>query len=298
MRARGATFALLVFLWAGPAAGADAPADPRTVERGRYLATAANCIGCHTEPGGPDYAGGRSLKTPFGTFHGPNITPHPEAGIGGWSDEDFLRALKRGVSPDGHPYYPAFPYTSFSGIADADALAIKAFLFSLPPSDRPSRPHELSFPYSVRLALWPWRWLFFDPDPAGPPASASVEIARGAYLVDALGHCGECHTPRNRLGAMDPDRRLAGTTDGPEGEKVPNITPDPQTGIGRWSRQDVVRVLETGLLPDFDAVGGPMGEVVRATSKLEAADRAAIAAYLETLPPIPNPRAPATRPDF
>ena len=137
-----------------PAAGQSAP-DPALVERGRYLATAANCVGCHTEAGGTDYAGGRALKTPFGTFYGPNITPHPQAGIGAWSDEDFLRALKRGVSPEGHPYYPAFPYTSFAGIADEDALAIKAFLFSLPPSDRHSRTHDLSFPYSVRLTLWP-----------------------------------------------------------------------------------------------------------------------------------------------
>jgi mono/diheme cytochrome c family protein len=280
-----------------PAPGQSAP-DPGLVERGRYLATAANCVGCHTEPGGTGYAGGRALKTPFGTFYGPNITPHPQAGIGAWSDEDFLRALKRGVSPEGHAYYPAFPYTSFAGISDQDALAIKAFLFSLPPSDRQSRAHDLSFPYSVRLTLWPWRWLYFEPDPPAAAADAPPELRRGAYLVEALGHCGECHTPRNWLGARDQDRKLAGNTDGPEGDKVPNITPDPETGLGSWSSEDVIRVLESGLLPDFDAVGGAMGEVVKSTSKLTPEDRAAIAAYLATLPAVANDKAKATQPDF
>lgn len=296
VRAGSAGLALLGLISITPAWAAEP--DPQTVERGRYLATAANCVSCHTEPGGAEYAGGRALKTPFGTFFGPNITAHLEAGIGRWSDEDFLRALKQGIGPTGHPYYPAFPYTSFAGITDADALAIKTFLFSLPSSDRPNRPHELSFPYSVRLALWPWRWLFFEPESALLPAEASPQVRRGAYLVQALGHCGECHTPRNWLGARQEERSLAGTVEGPEGEKVPNITPDPDTGLGRWSTQQVIRVLETGLLPDFDAVGGPMGEVVRATSKLDPADRAAIAAYLESVRPIPNPQVPATQPDF
>jgi mono/diheme cytochrome c family protein len=289
--------AALAFAWPWRDAAQAGP-DPQAVERGRYLATAANCVSCHTEPGGAEYAGGRALKTPFGTFYGPNITPHPEAGIGRWSDADFLKALKRGIAPEGHPYYPAFPYPSFARIADEDALAIKAFLFSLPPSDRASRPHDLSFPYSIRLSLWPWRWLYFHPQPPALPAEASAELRRGAYLVEALGHCGECHTPRTWLGAPEEERRFAGTTDGPDGEKVPNITPDEKTGIGSWSTEDVVRVLETGLLPDFDAVGGPMGEVVKATSKLDPSDRAAIAAYLATLPAVSNPAAPAAQPEF
>jgi mono/diheme cytochrome c family protein len=289
--------AALALAWPWRAAAQAGP-DPQAVERGRYLATAANCVSCHTEPGGAEYAGGRALKTPFGTFYGPNITPHPEAGIGRWSDADFLKALKRGIAPEGHPYYPAFPYPSFARIADEDALAIKAFLFSLPPSDRASRPHDLSFPYSIRLSLWPWRWLYFHPQPPALPAEASAELRRGAYLVEALGHCGECHTPRTWLGAPEKERRFAGTTDGPDGEKVPNITPDEKTGIGSWSTEDVVRVLETGLLPDFDAVGGPMGEVVKATSKLDPSDRAAIAAYLATLPAVSNPAAPAAQPEF
>lgn len=293
-----AVLALLALACIGSALGAEATADPETIARGRYLATAANCVGCHTEPGGVEYAGGRALKTPFGTFYSPNITPHPEAGIGNWSDADFLHALKRGIAPQGHAYYPAFPYTSFAGISDADALAIKAFLFSLPPSGKRNRPHELSFPYSIRLSLWPWRWLYFDPKPFAPPPDASAEVARGAYLVEVLGHCGECHTPRNWLGARKEDRRLGGNVAGPEGGKVPNITPDPKTGLGKWSPQDVIRVLQSGLLPDFDTVGGAMGEVVRATSKLDPADRAAIAAYLATLPPVSNPKAPAIQPGF
>ncbi|HXV24606.1 MAG TPA: cytochrome c [Alphaproteobacteria bacterium] len=296
IRAGSAGLALLGLICIAP--GSASEADPQAVERGRYLATAANCVGCHTEPGGVEYAGGRALKTPFGIFYGPNITPHPEAGIGRWSDADFLNALKQGIAPEGHPYYPAFPYTSFAGITDADALAIKAFLFSLPPSDRPSRSHELSFPYSVRLTVWPWRWLFFEPESSRLPEGASPQVSRGAYLVEALGHCGECHTPRNWLGARNEERNLAGTVDGPEGEKVPNITPDSETGLGSWSTAEVIRVLESGLLPDFDVVGGPMGEVVRATSKLDPADRAAIAAYLESVRPIHNPQAPATQPEF
>ena len=289
---------MLALLRTAPATAQAGSADQGLVDRGRYLATAANCVGCHTEPGGAEFAGGRALKTPFGTFYGPNITPHPEAGIGRWSDDDFLNALKRGVSPAGHAYYPAFPYTSFSGIADEDALAIKAFLFSLPPSDRRSRAHDLSFPYSMRLALWPWRWLYFDPVPPTLGAGAPAEVRRGAYLVESLGHCGECHTPRNWLGARDLGRWLAGNKDGPDGDKAPNITPDQETGLGSWSRQDVIRVLESGLLPDFDAVGGAMGEVVKATSKLTPKDREAIAAYLATVPPVANPAAPATQPEF
>jgi mono/diheme cytochrome c family protein len=281
-----------------PISAENSPADSQSIEKGHYLAMAANCAGCHTESGSVEYAGGRALKTPFGVFYTPNITPDPKVGIGSWSDADFLRALKHGISPQGQPYYPAFPYTSFSGISDADALAIKSFLFSLPPSNKPNRTHELSFPYSIRLGLWPWRWLYFDPKPFSPPPNATPEVARGAYLVDVLGHCGECHTPRNRLGAREQDRRLSGTPIGPDGGKVPNITPDPQTGLGRWSAKDVIRVLESGLLPNFDAVGSAMGEVVRATSKLEPADRAAIAAYLATVPPIANPKAPATQPEF
>jgi mono/diheme cytochrome c family protein len=183
-------------------------------------------------------------------------------------------------------------------MSDADALALRAFLFSLPPSGKPDRPHELSLPFSIRLGLWPWRWLYFDPRPPAVAANAAPEVRRGAYLVEVLGHCGECHTPRGWLGARDEERRLAGTVDGPDGEKVPNITPDPDTGIGGWSAQDVIRVLESGLLPDFDAVGGAMGEVVRSTSKLEPADRAAIAAYLATVPPVSNPKARATQPEF
>ena len=298
MRAGAAVLmAVLALARAAAAPAATPPADPAVIERGRYLATAANCVGCHTQPGSVEYTGGRALKTPFGTFYTPNITPDSKAGIGGWSDEDFQRALKRGIAPGGHAYYPAFPYTSFAGITDADALAIKAFLFSLPPSDKPNRPHELSFPYSIRPALWFWRWLYFDPKPFTPPPGESGEVARGAYLVEVLGHCGECHTPRNWLGARDENRQLAGTATGPDGGKVPNITPDPKTGLGRWSTKDVIRVLKSGLLPNFDAVGAAMGEVVRATSKLNPADQAAIAAYLATVPAIPNPKVPATQPE-
>lgn len=280
-------------------AAAPAAADPATIDRGRYLATAADCVGCHTARDGAAFAGGRALKTPFGTFYTPNITPDPHTGIGLWSDADFLAALKRGLSPRGEHYYPAFPYTSFAGLKDEDALAIKAYLFSLPPVAQPNRPHELSFPFSLRSGLLLWKWLYFSPAPFTAPAGASPEVARGAYLVQVLGHCGECHTPRNWLGATKKSMNLAGTTQGPEGQKVPNITPDKATGLGRWSDRDIARVLDNGLLPNFDAVGGAMGEVVRnSTSRLDPADRTAITRYLATIPAIANPRVPAIQPGF
>ena len=290
---------LLALLLFGPAPAAGQGSDAGTIERGRYLAVVAGCSGCHSRPGEAEFAGGAALKTPFGTFKGPNITPDPEHGIGAWSDRDFLGALKHGLSPGGAPYYPAFPYTSFAHLSDEDALAIKAFLFSLPPAPVPDREHDLNFPYGFRPGLWLWRWLNFEPEPFAPPAGASAAVARGAYLVQAVAHCGECHTPRNWMGASDPDRQLAGTADAPIGGKIPNITPAEKTGTGSWSEADLARVLESGLLPDFDAVGGAMGEVVRAsTSKMTPEDRAAIAAYLRTVPAIENPAAPATQPEF
>jgi mono/diheme cytochrome c family protein len=298
IRVRGAAaLALLVLGSASPSLAA----DPAAVERGRYVATAGGCVGCHTDVkgGGPEFAGGRALKTPFGIFYGPNITPDPETGIGRWSDADFLRALREGVRPDGARYYPVFPYTSFTGISDQDALALKAYLFSLPPVRRESRPHEIRFPFSLRVVMRAWQWLFFTPARFMAPADYDEAEARGAYLVEALSHCGECHTLRDRFGVKIADKTLSGTVDGPDGEKVPNITPDPATGIGEWSNEDVLRVLANGLLPDFDAVGGAMGEVVRSTtSRLTNADRAAIAAYLRRVPPVVNPAVPATRADF
>jgi mono/diheme cytochrome c family protein len=263
-------------------------ATAEEASQGAYLANAAGCEDCHTDRGhgGQPYAGGRALATPFGTFYSPNITPDPENGIGRWSDEQFLRALRDGVRPDGANYFPVFPYPSFTKIADADARAIKAYLFSLPAVRQANRAHDISFPISWRFLQNGWKLLFFSPGPFRPAPERSETYNRGAYLVTALAHCGECHTPRNWFGAMEPDRFLAGNPDGPDGKSVPNITPDPETGIGNWSEEDITTLLKTGQTPEFDFVGGAMGEVVRNTSRLDDSDRRAIAVYLKSLPPI------------
>jgi mono/diheme cytochrome c family protein len=265
-------------------------AEPDAVARGAYLANAADCLACHTDSAhsGRPYAGGRALATPFGTFYSPNITPDPETGIGRWSDEQFLHALRDGVRPDGANYFPVFPYPSFTKITNADARAIKAYLFSLPAVRQANRKHDVSFPVSWRFLQNGWKLLFFSPGPFQPAPERSEAYNRGAYLVTALAHCGECHTPRNWLGAMERDRFLAGNPDGPDGKAVPNITPDRKTGIGNWSEDDIIGVLTDGHTPDFDRVGGAMAEVVKSTSRLTDDDRRAIALYLQSIPAIPS----------
>ncbi len=259
--------------------------------KGAYLFAAGGCAGCHTDEkaGGQLIAGGRELKTPFGSFFGPNITAHPVAGIGRWSDADFVRALRQGRRPDGAHFFPVFPYPSFTKITDRDLLDLKAYIFSLPVSDRPNRPHDVAFPFNVRLLQFGWKLLFFEQGEFKPDPAKSAEINRGAYLVEALGHCGECHTPRNALGGLDRSKAFAGERNAPGGGKVPNITPDPETGIGKWSNGDIEELLSSGMTPDGDSVGGEMGEVVRnSTSKLNAEDRKAIVAYLRQLRPVSN----------
>jgi mono/diheme cytochrome c family protein len=266
-----------------PAAAAEAD----LVARGAYLATAAGCANCHTDSahGGQPYAGGLALGTPFGTFYSPNITPDRDTGIGRWTDAQFLRALREGVRPDGANYFPVFPYTSFTGILDEDALAIKAFLFSQPAVKQADRPHDVSFPFSWRFLQNFWKLLFFTEGPFRPAPNQSAAHDRGAYLVTALAHCGECHTPRNWLGAMETDRFLAGApSPGPGGKRAPNITPDRETGIGNWSEDDILALLTDGHTPDFDEVGGPMAEVVKDTARLTEQDRRAIAVYLQSVP--------------
>jgi mono/diheme cytochrome c family protein len=263
------------------------PPDPAAVQRGAYLLTAANCASCHTLPGSGSahqLAGGRALPTPFGVFFSPNITPDPIHGIGGWTFGDFKRALRRGVSPSNTHYYPVFPYTSYTGMSDSDIEDLWAYLGSVPPVSQPNRPHELGFPYSLRLAMAPWKVLFLDQGPLKPEPGRPPEWNRGRYLVNAVAHCADCHAPRNFLGAVDRGRTMSGTRERLEGYEVPNITPDIQTGIGRWSVGDV-----TGLLAGRGMramhVGGPMREVVRNTSRLSEADRTAMAVYLKSLPP-------------
>ncbi|MEX1035439.1 MAG: cytochrome c [Sneathiella sp.] len=269
-------------------------ADSRAQEesgKGAYLTAAGGCYGCHTDikNDGEPFAGGRPLETPFGIFYTPNITADPETGIGNWSDDEFLSALKEGIGPSGHPYFPAFPYTSYTRMTDEDALAIKAYLMSMPTVIQENRPHDVSPPFSWRWLQWGWRLLFFDEGPYVPPIGATEQVARGGYLVEALTHCGECHTPRNFLGGSYKSFYLAGAANGAEGELVPNITPDEATGIGDWSEGDLVSFMSDGMMPNFDNVQGSMAEAIdHSLSKLTEEDRAAIAAYLKNIPPINN----------
>lgn len=257
-------------------------------KRGQYLAKAGGCLACHTEEkkDAAPFAGGRALKTPFGTFYGPNITPHPQAGVGRWTEADFVRAMRLGLRPDGAHYFPAFPYPSFTRIADADLRDLWAFLRSLPPSPRANHAHELRFPFGWRLLVAPWKWLFFKPGPFASDPGRSAAVNRGAYLAEALGHCGECHTGRNFLGAPKRDRFLAGTRSGPGGKSVPNLTP---TKLKKWDDGELKDFLQTGMTPDGDVAAETMGEVVRnTTGQLTPDDLAALIAYLRSLPPLPD----------
>ncbi len=256
-------------------------------KRGEYLAKAGGCVGCHTEEkeGAVPFAGGRALKTPFGTFYGPNITPDRKAGIGNWTEADFMRALREGDRPDGANYFPAFPYPSFTKITDGDARDLWAYLRTLPPSARPSQEHDLWFFFGWRWTVTFWKWFFFTPGAFTNIPGVSDIVNRGAYLVQALGHCGECHTPRNFLGGPKSSRYLAGGK-GPDGKAVPNLTP---TELKKQSDKELKDILTSGMTPDGDVLAEAMGEVVTNTiSKLTPADLDALIAYLRTLPPLPS----------
>jgi mono/diheme cytochrome c family protein len=256
-------------------------------KRGEYLAKAGGCVGCHTDAKerSVPFAGGRALVTPFGTFYGPNITPHPSAGIGKWSEADFIKAMRLGVRPDGAHYYPSFPYSSFTKIADADLKDLWAYLRSLPPNATSAPAHDLRFPFGFRFLLWGWKWLFFVPGEFKPDPGRSSVLNRGAYLTDALGHCGECHTPRNFLGGWKKGRYLAGAKL-PDGAAASNITP---TRLKKTDDKDLKDFLKFGQTPDGDVVGETMGEVIRnTTSQLTPADLDAMVAYLRSLPALPD----------
>ncbi|HEU0290374.1 MAG TPA: cytochrome c [Burkholderiales bacterium] len=278
---RFAACALLLVVWTAPAS---AQGDAK---RGEYLAKAGGCLGCHTEErkDAVPFAGGRALKTPFGTFFGPNITPHPQAGLGKWAEEDFVRAMRHGTRPDGANYFPAFPYPSFTRITDSDLRDLWAYLRTLPQSSQPSRAHDLGFFFSWRFLVTAWKWLYFTPGPFTNVPGVSDLVNRGAYLVQALGHCGECHTPRNFLGGPKSSRFLAGGKT-PEGKDVSNLTP---TGLKKWSDKDLTDFLTSGLTPDGDVPSEAMGEVIRnTTGQLTPGDLAATIAYLRSLPPLPD----------
>jgi mono/diheme cytochrome c family protein len=270
------------------AAGGDARAQNGAAERGKYIFDAAGCLGCHTEAGGAPMAGGPALKTSFGVFYAPNITPDPEFGIGQWSDADFIRALREGLSPRGQHYFPVFPYPAYTKMTTQDLTDLRAYLATVAPSKKPSRAHEVNSLYSVRAALITWKWLNFTAGEYKAEASRDAQWNRGAYLVQALTHCGECHTPRNMFGGLERKHWLSGARM-PVGDLIAsNLTPD-KTGLIDWSAADIIDALETGALPQGGTLGGEMGEVVRnSTGKMRPDDRAAIAAYLKALPPQPT----------
>ena len=301
--ARTALVALVLSVTA--AAGGARAQQTDAAARGAYVFRAAGGCSCHTNivregvvREGAYLAGGRPLKTPFGIFYSPNITPDAATGIGGWSEDDFLRAMRQGIAPDGAHYFPVFPYTSFTKASDADLRDLKAYLDAVPAVRQVNREHDVAAPYGWRATVGPWKWLYFEPGRWRPDAAKSETWNRGAYLANALAHCGECHTPRGALGGLDEALRYAGAKDGPEGEPAPNITPHATTGIGRWGAGDIAKLLKTGLKPDFDDVQGVMAEAIEAGYRhLSDADRLAIAEYVLSLPPIDNrvePEKPAS----
>ncbi len=274
-----------VFLLGGVRAGA---ADPSLVERGKYLFALSGGCGCHTAEGGKLNAGGRPTQTPWGTFYGTNITPDPTHGIGKWTDQEIVDSIRLGVRPSGEVLSPVMPYPAFSGMADEDVRALVAYLRSLPPVARENRPHEVKLPL-FRTLMKLWRWLFFSPALAPEKAPASGP-ERGRYIVEHVAHCGECHTPRTRWGTLDLSLYLAGNAGGVDGEIVPNITPDPETGIGEWSERDIADLLRTGFKPNADNVQGLMALLVEGLplgyKDMSREDALAVASYLKSVSPI------------
>ena len=262
---------------------------------GKVMFYAGGCASCHATPGQQDpthLGGGLPLVSPFGTFYPPNISPDRKDGIGTWSEADFVTALLRGTSPDGQHYYPAFPYPSYQHIRLDDARDLFAYLHTLPAVSGRAPPHQLPLPFRWRRLIGGWDFLFLDGKPFTPDPSKSAQWNRGAYLVNGPGHCAECHSPRNILGAIETDKRFAGGPDLSGKGWVPNIT---QKGLGDWSEEDIAYLLETGHTPDGDSVGGSMTEVIRNMSQLPGADREAMAVYIKSLPPIEGPVRPKAK---
>jgi mono/diheme cytochrome c family protein len=284
-----------IFLSAVPSHAQAPNAD--LIVKGQYLATAGDCIACHTVPGGTSFTGGRAFKLPFGMIYSRNITPDRETGIGTWNDDDFVTAMQRGVAKGGEHLYPAFPYTAYTKLSRDDVLAIKAYLFSLAPVRNTTPEDKLSFPFNQRWALAFWNVLFNSDKRFEPDAKQSADWNRGAYLVEALEHCGECHTPRRFTQSLDNSQKFAGTI--AQGWMAYNITADAQSGLGNWSDEALVSYLSTGHADGHSSASGPMLEAVTdSLSHLKTQDIHAIVVYLRSIAPIktvpaiaPNPPA-------
>ncbi|KPH83070.1 alkylated DNA repair protein [Bosea vaviloviae] len=261
------------------------------LENGKLLFTAGGCASCHATPNQDDklrLGGGLALGSPFGTFHAPNISPHTRDGIGNWGVKDFVDAMATGVSPAGQHYYPAFPYTSYRLMPPKALADIFAYIRTLAPVEGRAPAHELPFPFNIRRVVGGWKLLFFEGAAFKPDPTRSEAWNRGAYLVNGPGHCAECHSSRNALGAIVQATRFAGGPD-PEGKgTVPNITQAPD-GLGKWSKEEIAELLKTGFTPSFDSVGGTMAAVVRNMAQLPDSDRMAMAEYLKSLPAVQGP---------
>ena len=264
-------------------------------DNGRTMFFAGGCASCHATPGQDDklrLGGGFGLKSPFGTFYAPNISSEQKDGIGAWTEMQFANAMLKGTSPQNTHYFPAFPFTSYHLMTLPDVRDLYAHMKTLPAVQGKARAHDVPFPFNQRRPLGGWKLLFFDDSPFKPDASKSAQWNRGAYLVNGPGHCAECHSPRNILGGIKSGQRFSGGPN-PEGEGwVPNIT---QARLKDWSQDDFEYLLESGMTPDGDSVGSNMSAVIRNTSQLSNEDRAAMAAYLKSLPPVQGPTRPATK---
>jgi mono/diheme cytochrome c family protein len=293
-----AVIGLGVFWWLTiPVTVAASTLPPHTPNpgNGAVVFNAGGCSSCHATPAQQDrlkLGGGLPLTSPFGTFYVPNISPDPVAGIGRWSEADFVTALLKGTSPNGSHYFPACPYTSYQQMKMEDVRDLFGYLKTLPQVASKAPDHAVPFPFNIRRNLGVWKLLFLDGKPFEADASKSPQWNRGSYLVNALGHCAECHSPRDALGGIVTAQRFAGGPN-PDGEGwVPNIT---QKRLGDWSEKDIAYFLETGQTPDGDTAGGSMARVIRNTSQLSADDRSAMALYLKSLPAVEGPIRPAKK---
>jgi mono/diheme cytochrome c family protein len=268
------------------------PSYTPNLANGLTTFNAGGCSSCHAVPNQPDrlkLGGGLPIPSPFGTFNVPNISPDPNDGIGRWSEADFVTAVLKGTSPSGFHYFPALPYTSYQHAKVEDIRDLFAYLKTLAPVAGRARDHDVPFPFNIRRNVGVWKFLFMDGKPFVPDAGRSAQWNRGAYLVNSLGHCAECHSPRNFLGGIVDAQRFAGGPN-PEGEGwVPNIT---QKRMSDWSAKDFAYFLESGLTPDGDTAGGAMARVIRNTSQLSPEDRTAMAEYLKSLPAVEGPPRP------
>jgi mono/diheme cytochrome c family protein len=275
---------------------AAAPVLAEQVTRGEYLARVGDCMACHTVPGGAPYAGGRGIETPFGVVFAPNLTPDPATGLGRWTAAEFRRAMHNGRSRDGRLLYPAFPYDEYTRVRREDVDAIFAYLQSLPPVEQPRRAHALRFPYGTQAALAVWRALFFTPGEQVDAPQQSAQWNRGAYLVQGLGHCASCHSPRNAWGATSAANAFSGGLIPVQHWYAPALNRADEAGVAHWSEDDVVALLRTGV-NGHAGVSGPMAEVVfRSTQYLSEADARAMAVFLRALPQQPQARAVSVSP--